>query len=62
MLENYKESNIQMKMKKRNIIVVGCGRWGSLITWYLDKVGHNVSLYGRKTSKNMQRFIKKKEK
>ena len=61
MLENYKESNIQMKMKKRNIIVVGCGRWGSLITWYLDKVGHNVSLYGRKTSKNMQRFIKERK-
>lgn len=50
-----------MKMKKRNIIVVGCGRWGSLITWYLDKVGHNVSLYGRKTSKNMQRFIKERK-
>ena len=50
-----------MQMKKRNIIVVGCGRWGSLITWYLDKVGHNVSLYGRKTSKNMQRFIKERK-
>ena len=50
-----------MKMKKRNIIVVGCGRWGSLITWYLDKVGHNVSWYGRKTSKNMQRFIKERK-
>lgn len=50
-----------MKMKKRNIIVVGCGRWGSLITWYLDKVGHNVSLYGRKTSKNMQRFIEERK-
>lgn len=46
---------------KRNITVVGCGRWGSLIAWYLDKVGHNVTLYGRSTSLNMQRFIKERK-
>lgn len=40
-----------------NICVVGCGRWGSLITWYLDKQGHNVSLYGRSSSSQMQRFM-----
>ena len=28
------------------ITVIGCGRWGSFIAWYLDKVGHSVSLYG----------------
>lgn len=39
------------------ISVIGCGRWGSLITWYLDSIGHEVSLYGRATSKNMQRFL-----
>lgn len=48
-------------MKKRNIIVVGPGRWGSLIAWYLDKIGHNVSLYGRETSKNMERFLKERK-
>ena len=42
------------------ICVVGCGRWGSLITWYLDMKGHEVTLYGRATSKNMQRFIRER--
>lgn len=43
------------------ITVIGCGRWGSLITWYLDSIGHNVTLYGRENSKNMQRFIKERK-
>lgn len=25
-----------------NISVLGCGRWGSCIAWYLDKIGHCV--------------------
>ena len=40
-----------------NIFVIGCGRWGSLITWYLDHIGHRVTLYGRKTSPKMQSFL-----
>lgn len=39
------------------ITVIGCGRWGSLITWYLDKIGHEVALYGRAASAHMQRFL-----
>ena len=39
------------------VTVIGCGRWGSLITWYLDSIGHSVTLYGRKNSQHMQRFI-----
>ncbi len=39
------------------ICVVGCGRWGSLITWYLDHIGHKVTLYGRKESARMQAFL-----
>ena len=39
------------------ITVIGCGRWGSLITWYLDKIGHEVRLYGRASSPHMQRFL-----
>jgi glycerol-3-phosphate dehydrogenase (NAD(P)+) len=39
------------------ITVVGCGRWGSFITWYLDKIGHEVTLYGRENSKHMQQFL-----
>ena len=29
-----------------NISVLGCGRWGSCIAWYLDKIGHNVLTCG----------------
>lgn len=43
-----------------NITVIGCGRWGSLITWYLDSIGHTVTLYGRSTSAHMQRFLKER--
>lgn len=39
------------------VTVIGCGRWGSLITWYLDNIGQDVTLYGREDSKHMQRFI-----
>ncbi len=39
------------------VAVIGCGRWGSLITWYLDKIGHEVTLYGRASSPHMQRFL-----
>lgn len=39
------------------ITVVGCGRWGSCIAWYLEKIGHTVSLYGRSGSARMQRLL-----
>jgi len=39
------------------ITVIGCGRWGSLIAWYLDRVGHSVTLYGRENSAHMQSFL-----
>ena len=42
------------------VTVIGCGRWGSLITWYLDKIGHEVALYGRAASAHMQRFLKER--
>ena len=40
------------------ITVIGCGRWGSLITWYLDRQGHEVTLYGREDSAHMAQFLK----
>ncbi len=39
------------------ITVIGCGRWGSLIAWYLDRRGHAITLYGRENSANMQAFL-----
>lgn len=37
--------------------VLGCGRWGSFIAWYLSHIGHEVTLYGRATSPHMQQFM-----
>ena len=44
------------------ITVVGCGRWGSLIAWYLSsQKGYDVTMYGREGSANMQRFLKERK-
>ena len=41
------------------ICVIGPGRWGSLIAWYLSqKRGFDVTLYGRQGSENMKEFQK----
>ena len=40
------------------ITVIGPGRWGSFIAWYLDRSGHEVTLYGREGSQNIEQFIK----
>jgi glycerol-3-phosphate dehydrogenase (NAD(P)+) len=37
-----------------NITVIGCGRWGTFIAWYLDKLSHDVTLYGRENSERMK--------
>ncbi len=44
-----------------DISVIGCGRWGSFIAWYLDRIGHRVTLYGRAGSRNMQRFLSERK-
>lgn len=40
------------------ITVIGCGRWGTFIAWYLDKIGQSIRLYGRRSSKNMDQLLK----
>ena len=44
-------------MNAKKIFVIGCGRWGTFIAWYLDKIGHEVSLYGREQSANMKQLL-----
>lgn len=39
------------------ITVIGCGRWGTFLAWYLDKSGHSVTLYGRKGSARMEQLV-----
>ena len=38
------------------ISVIGCGRWGTFHAWYADKIGHEVTLYGRETSANFKKI------
>ncbi|RLQ94267.1 NAD(P)H-dependent glycerol-3-phosphate dehydrogenase [Falsibacillus albus] len=38
------------------ISVLGCGRWGTFLAWYVNKVGHQVMLWGRDNSRNFQRL------
>lgn len=40
------------------ITVIGCGRWGSLVAWYLNRIGHTVWLYGRSGSANLEALLK----
>lgn len=47
---------MQGTKENKRISVIGCGRWGSLIAWYLDRMGHTVTLYGRKGSATLARF------
>ena len=47
--------------RSKNIFVLGCGRWESFIGWYLDNIGHKVTLYGRENSKNMKRFMETRQ-
>ena len=55
------EQNVFFKNEKRiKTTVIGCGRWGSCIAWYLDKIGHDVTLYGRASSEHMQRILRER--
>ena len=45
-------------MNKLNIMLIGCGRWGSFIGWYLDQLHHSVTIYGLE---NAPSFITLKE-
>ncbi len=39
------------------VTVIGCGRWGSFLAWYADKIGHKVTLYGRSGSLSYERLV-----
>ena len=38
------------------VTVVGCGRWGSFLAWYADRLGHQATLFGREGSPHMRVF------
>lgn len=39
------------------ISVLGCGRWGSCIAWYLDRIGHEVWSCGLKAAPELQQLL-----
>lgn len=39
------------------VSVLGCGRWGSFLGWYASKIGHEVMLWGRSESRNLQELV-----
>lgn len=43
------------------VTVLGCGRWGTFLGWYANKVGHDVLIWGRKSSKNFERLKRDRE-
>lgn len=47
--------------KTKKIFVIGCGRWGTFIAWYLDRIGHEVTLYGRESSANMKQLMEERK-
>ena len=40
-----------------NISVIGCGRWGAFIAWYLDSIGHNVTVFGPDEAPEIHNFM-----
>jgi len=57
-IKHKEDINIYKKEKcSKNISIIGCGRWGSFIGWYLDSLGHKVSIYGRPDSVNMKKLM-----
>ncbi len=44
-----------------NITVLGCGRWGSFLAWYANRIGHNVTMWGLEGSSDIERFIRERK-
>lgn len=40
-----------------NFTLLGCGRWGSFIAWYLNKNGNNVTVWGRPNDPIVENLI-----
>ena len=50
---NLNNSNLTASLK---IAVIGCGRWASFLAWYLNDIGHRVTMWGRNSSVHMQQW------
>ncbi len=43
------------------VSVIGNGRWGSFLAWYVASIGHEVSLYGRKESQRTKQLMQTRQ-
>lgn len=43
------------------VSILGCGRWGTFLAWYADRLGHQVILWGRENSKRLERLRETRE-
>ena len=41
-----------------NFTLLGCGRWGSFIAWYLDKNNNDVTVWGREGDPIVENLVK----
>lgn len=41
-----------------NFTLLGCGRWGSFIAWYLNKIGNNVTVWGKEGFPEIENLMK----
>ncbi|MBN2794500.1 MAG: NAD(P)H-dependent glycerol-3-phosphate dehydrogenase [Clostridia bacterium] len=39
------------------VSVLGCGRWGTYQGWYADHIGHDVLIWGRPGSRNLETLV-----
>lgn len=51
---------VKGKVLVLKVSVIGCGRWGTFLSWYLNRTGHSVCLYGREGSQRMQQLVQQR--
>jgi len=44
-----------------NISVLGSGRWGSFLAWYLQRIGHQVLIWGRANSEHFEQLMQTRQ-
>lgn len=43
------------------VCVLGCGRWGTFLAWYANRIGHQVIIWGREGSRNYEALYDNRE-
>ena len=43
-------------MNQHHVTLLGCGRWASFLTWYAQKLGNHVTMWGRPGSKRLEQL------